>query len=350
MNRKRLGQSVLLLLSVLAIAGIAAINQYKAYSEKNELSGFRLSNDDGCITVVWDEVSSYSVQSVELTITGEGTAKTASLSPSEASEYQFTEGVHGERYTVSASLVYRDGTTGEAQEKSALFLDYDELPEDVPLLEITTENCEDPTADYVSAPGDGTQGASITNNEPVKGTMVLTENGKTISSGLELRIRGNTSAYSTKKPYRLTLDQPIDLLGEDDSSADEDWILLAYTGTNLKTYVGNYIAGLCGMEWQPKMKFVNVILNGDWKGCYLLIESVKQSSTRVNVEKRAIFLKTTPIGGTATGFISKRNHRGLRLALHSNILRLQTHRMSGFQRCKAICRMWRTQFSVRAPR
>lgn len=291
MNQKRLIQSILLLLSLAVLAGIAAMDFYARSTEKSVLSGFRLSSDDQCITVSWDEVSSRSVQSVALAITGEGFSASVSLNPSYSSQYRFTDGVHGERYTVSISLVYQDGTTSEAQEKSALFLSYDDLPSDVPLLQITTENYEDPEAEYVSASEAGTVGASIINNEPVEGTLVLTEDGKTISTGLEIKIRGNTSAYSEKKPYRLTLDQPIDLLNGESNCADTDWVLLAYSGTNLKTFLGNDIATLCGMEWQPQLRFVNVILNGDWKGCYLLTEAVERSSAKLYVEDTGYFFE-----------------------------------------------------------
>lgn len=148
-------------------------------------------------------------------------------------------------------------------------------------------------------------GGSIINNEYVDAVMVLIGNGKSISTGINIRIRGNTSTYSDKKPYKIKLDDAIDLINGSGNCADTEWILLASAGTNLKTYLGGYIGVQCGMKWQPRMMFVNVMLNGDWKGCYMLIESVKRSKVRVDISKNGYIFENDAYWWNSDGLYFK---------------------------------------------
>lgn len=116
----------------------------------------------------------------------------------------------------------------------------------------------------------------------------------TASSIGKIRHRGNTSAGLDKKPYAIKLEQPLDLLGRDqDVYADTHWILLS--GESLfKTESGMQVASLCGLEWQPAFMPVNLIINGDWQGYYLLIESVNRSTARVNVSSSGFIIENDP--------------------------------------------------------
>ena len=139
----------------------------------------------------------------------------------------------------------------------------------LPVLSITTDGGEEPACDFVFAP-EGQFGISITNNQKVPGRAVLTENGNTLydsgeyqkdSTGMTIRIRGNTSAYySSKKPYKIKLEKKNDMLGRNDSCYyDKNWMLIDSGGDELNTMIGlkvNEIMGLGG--WTPAYKFVNL--------------------------------------------------------------------------------------------
>ena len=166
----------------------------------------------------------------------------------------------------------------------------------LPVLNITTINNEEPTCDYVFAP-EGAFGISTTNNTKVPGRCIFTLLGDTIfdsgeykkdQSGMTLKIRGNTSAYySPKKPFKLKLEKKNDLFGRGDSCYyDKNWVLLP-EGDALNTLFGNKVNELVGMPWTPAARYVNLIVNDDYRGIYLLTEQVKRNADcRLNVDKK----------------------------------------------------------------
>lgn len=177
--------------------------------------------------------------------------------------------------------------------------DYDKIDTlALPVLYITTVNGEEPTCDYVSAP-EGINGTSIANATKVPSRLVMTMQGKTLydsgnyekdTSGLTIKIRGNNSAYGDKKPYKLKLQKKADLLGRNNDTiyADKHWLLIDLTTTTL---VGLKVNELVGMPYTPQYRMVNVVLNNDYRGLYLLMEPVKRNPRcRINVSKETGFI------------------------------------------------------------
>ena len=168
----------------------------------------------------------------------------------------------------------------------------------LPVLRVQTVNSEEPTCDYVEAPA-GCMGRSITNATKVPGRMVIYQRINGVDSimydsgdyekdisGMTIKIRGNTSAYATKKPYKIKLQRKHDLLfrGNDSIYKDKDWVLLKYD--YLLNNVGFKVNELLGMVWTPGHRFVNVIVNDSFRGVYTLCESVKRNpDCRLKVDK-----------------------------------------------------------------
>ena len=172
----------------------------------------------------------------------------------------------------------------------------------LPVLDVFTNNNEEPACDFVFAP-EGEFGIGITNNQKIPGRAVLTENGHIIydsgeyakdSTGMTIRIRGNTSAYySSKKPYKIKLEKKNDMMGRNDSCYyDKNWILIDSGGDELNTMIGlktNELMGLGG--WTPVYKFVNLFINNDYRGIYMLVESIKRNKDcRLNVDKQTGYI------------------------------------------------------------
>ena len=170
----------------------------------------------------------------------------------------------------------------------------------LPVLSITTVNGEEPTCDYAFAP-EGEWGITTTNTTKVPGRCVLTLLGDTLfdsgeylkdQSGMTLKIRGNTSAYySEKKPFKLKLEKENDLLTRGDARyKDKDWVLLPHD--HIYTLVGNKTNELMGIEWTPATQLVNLIINNDYRGVYLLSEQVKRNTDcRINVDKTGFLIE-----------------------------------------------------------
>ena len=98
-----------------------------------------------------------------------------------------------------------------------------------------------------------------------------------------IRGRGNSTwEWYPKKPYRLKLDEKAAILGLDE---EKDWVLLANyrDPTNvMNTFVFEMGRGL-GIPFTNHTRYVELTLNGDYKGLYQLTEQVEQGKSRVNI-------------------------------------------------------------------
>jgi hypothetical protein len=173
----------------------------------------------------------------------------------------------------------------------------------LPVVSITTVNGEEPTCDYVDAP-EGSFGQSITNATKVPCRIVITKGNDVIydsgdyqknTSGATIKINGNTSAYHDNKPYKIKLQVKEDLLfRENEKYKDKDWRLLKDART-LNTMIGLKMNELIGMSWTPAYQPCNVFINNDYRGCYLLIESVKRNpDCRLNIKKSGFIIERDP--------------------------------------------------------
>ena len=170
----------------------------------------------------------------------------------------------------------------------------------LPVVYVTTVNGEEPACDYAFAP-EGAFGITTINNTKVAGRCMLLQHGDTLfdsgdyekdKSGMTIKIHGNTSAYySDKKSFRVKLEKKNDLMARGDSCYyDKNWVLLR-TGDCLYTLLGNEVSRLVGMPWTPDMMFVNLIVNNDYRGIYMLTEKVKRNADcRLNVDKHTGFI------------------------------------------------------------
>ncbi|MFT4684590.1 MAG: hypothetical protein ACI836_000620 [Saprospiraceae bacterium] len=108
--------------------------------------------------------------------------------------------------------------------------------------------------------------------------------------GIELR--GSSSQTLDKKPYGFTT-----LLEDDDSNnnislvgmpSENDWVLnsLAFDPSMIRDYLSYTLASNMG-NYAPRVKYIELIVNDDYKGVYILTEKVKRDSDRVNLKKIA---------------------------------------------------------------
>lgn len=165
------------------------------------------------------------------------------------------------------------------------------------VVQIETVAQEEPTCDYVEAP-EGCMGMTTVNATKVPCRVIITQSDETLYdsgeyeksvSGATIKINGNTSAYfsvNENKPYKIKLQKKKDLLSRgDERYADKEWRLLK-DALSLNTIIGLRISELLQFPWTPAYTPCNVFINGDYQGCYLLIESVKRNKDcRINVDK-----------------------------------------------------------------
>ena len=196
-------------------------------------------------------------------------------------KYAFTKGTHGEMYTFSLEYTNNKNKKKTHQEVKRLFLDFEKLP-NLMTLYINTKDGKDPPCQKAKKP-EGMKGATIINNDYKKAVM-----NDNIS--VRIRVRGNSTGLQKKKPYKLFFKEKIDLLNLGEEYADREWYLISQA--HLKTYFGLQMGKIVGMEWEPRMRFVNLMLNGDWKGLYILCEAINRHPKRIRLKKKGFLIES----------------------------------------------------------
>ena len=116
-----------------------------------------------------------------------------------------------------------------------------------------------------------------------------------ISTNVQIRGRGHSSFdgkaspsdYAGKNSYRLKLEQKANLLGVGETS-DKDWVLISgkYDISALRNHLIWSLAESMGtIPYVPSYTWVNLYLNGDFRGMYTLVEKIEVASDRVNIDE-----------------------------------------------------------------
>lgn len=129
-----------------------------------------------------------------------------------------------------------------------------------------------------------TTGEEINSKEEYKNARVLIAKDEyQIESDVLIRLRGNSTLWVPKKSYKLKFNSKVDIMG---MGEDKEWGLLAnyFDPTYLRNYYAYKLAISLGLEFSCEVEFVEVYLNNEYQGLYLLSELVKTSKERVNIE------------------------------------------------------------------
>ena len=101
----------------------------------------------------------------------------------------------------------------------------------------------------------------------------------------KVRGRGNTTWEYEKKPYRLKFNSEVDLFG---LGAAKDFILLAnYSDLSMaRNYLAQSVASLfSSINQTTSVQFVELYINGEYRGVYLICEQIEFDENRIEVEK-----------------------------------------------------------------
>ena len=99
---------------------------------------------------------------------------------------------------------------------------------------------------------------------------------------LTIRGRGNTSWDAPKKNYKIELENKAPLLG---MPQNKDWVLIPNYAdkTLLKNSLAFSLSEKLGVYYTPRSDFVELYLNGEYVGVYLLCEKIKQGPNRIDL-------------------------------------------------------------------
>lgn len=153
-----------------------------------------------------------------------------------------------------------------------------------------------------------TGGKAILNGSKISATMKIiyngqgkvntpTDAGNEYDGNIGVEIRGSYSASLPQKPYGIETrdaagaNRNVSILGMPE---ENDWILLA--NYNDKVFMRNVLAYELFRRmghYAPRTRMVEVIVNNEYLGIYVLAEKIKQDKGRVDIAK----LKTTDTSG-----------------------------------------------------
>lgn len=145
-----------------------------------------------------------------------------------------------------------------------------------------------------------TKGEDIQDDPKIKAEMKIIYNGPGKTNHISdeaneyngfvgIEFRGSTSQTFPKKPYGIETwdadgeDNDVTLLGMPEES---DWTLNAtYNDKSLMRDGMAYILAGEIMTYAPRVRYVEMVLNNEYQGVYMIIEKIKRDKNRVDIKK-----------------------------------------------------------------
>ncbi len=126
-------------------------------------------------------------------------------------------------------------------------------------------------------------------NEITSSFTIIYANGKMVQEETgTTRLRGNASMSFPKKPYRIKLDSKKHMFKNSDIKSpakSRKWTLINNYGDKslMRNLVSFEVSRRMKMPYTPWSKPVDVIVNGEYKGCYQLTDQINIDEDRVNI-------------------------------------------------------------------
>lgn len=124
-------------------------------------------------------------------------------------------------------------------------------------------------------------------NDIVAIVSIISEEGKKISTdSATTRLRGNASMSFPKKPYRIKFNSKKSVL--DSPAKAKKWTLINNYGdkTLMRNLLAFELSRQFGLQYTPFGHPVDVIFNGEYKGCYQLCDQIEVGKGRVDLDTK----------------------------------------------------------------
>ena len=125
---------------------------------------------------------------------------------------------------------------------------------------------------------------SKTHHERGAVCVITSEGRKVYSNDFEyIRVRGNNSFYPYKKSFHIKLNDGYNML---DMGSSKTWLLIAnhVDNSQLRNAITFDMAYAAQMPWTPEYRCVDVYVNTNYYGTYLLTEKIQIDKSRVNIQ------------------------------------------------------------------
>ena len=113
-------------------------------------------------------------------------------------------------------------------------------------------------------------------------TATLNVDGRTFNG--KIKGRGNSTWFTSKKSYSLKLDEASTLFGMPEHKR---WVLISnsFDSSLLRNIFASYLGSevLAGYCWNPHFVFVDLVINGEYRGNFIFGEQIKISPNRIDI-------------------------------------------------------------------
>lgn len=197
-----------------------------------------------------------------------------------------------------------DATDGEIDMKAEFATDNTKYETNVPTsmkyTEITSDTYDEAKLKLPIIKINTLDGGDVTSKTAYKNATINISNTdlgyQKKDFAVEIRGRGNSTwAEFEKKPYKLKFGVKTDMFG---MGAAKKWVLLANSmdETMVRNYLAFTLAQKLGLEFTSEFRYINLFINDEYKGVYILCEQLQEGSTRVDVN-------TSKTGEVDTGYL-----------------------------------------------
>ena len=190
--------------------------------------------------------------------------KTTEVEAVAAPGFTFVKWSDGERTAVHRGKKYTEDT--------AIYAIFEESNDTTPTIYIETKNGREINSDYKTV-----SFTLTTENLPRRFSV-------TDATG-QIKCRGNASMLWDKRSYTLRFDDKQRLCGLGEGK-NRNWVLIANhcDQSLLRNYISFWLQEqLDGIEFTPDCRLVDLYINGDYRGNYLLAEKVTVGEGRIDI-------------------------------------------------------------------
>ena len=164
-------------------------------------------------------------------------------------------------------------------ERTITLANKNDLPK-IPEIHITVDSSINSKEEYVNGSLD-----LIDFDDKNKSSLLLDD------ATMSIRLRGNSTLDMPKKSYKIKFDSKQSMFT---SYKEKDWVLLANHADQslIRNALAFKMASKLKMEFVPTVNFVDVYINGEYQGNYLLTDQVEVTKNRVNIEENNPIIDT----------------------------------------------------------
>ncbi len=162
------------------------------------------------------------------------------------------------------------------------------VPDYVYISEIDMENVREVYPDLSDVPAvyiEIDRDLFAVNRENYVNATVTVPDSGVIEADAAIKGRGNASWGLPQRPYNIKFNSKTDLFG---MGAAKKWVLITlfYDKTLLRNYLTLNLAKTVSEGPEMDCRFVEVVINGEYNGLYLLTEKIEDDDERVDIKKK----------------------------------------------------------------